>query len=82
VVSAGGIEQAMKRVELAPQAPVTLNVQEKQLTLGDLSLPFEMGDGVRQQFLDGRWDTTAELLANKTQIVATAKKLPYLAEWS
>jgi 3-isopropylmalate/(R)-2-methylmalate dehydratase small subunit len=52
------------------------------LTLGDLSLPFEMGDGVRQQFLDGRWDTTAELLANKTQIVATAKKLPYFAAWS
>ena len=82
VVNAASIEQAMKKIELAPQTQITLNVQEKRLTIGDLSLPFEMGDGVRQQFLDGRWDTTAELLANKTQIVATAKKLPYFAAWS
>jgi 3-isopropylmalate/(R)-2-methylmalate dehydratase small subunit len=82
VVNASGIEQAMKRIELDPRTPITLNIEEKRLTLGDLSMPFEMGDGVRQQFLDGRWDTTAELLANKTQIVATSEKLPYFAAWS
>jgi hypothetical protein len=36
-------------------------------------------EGVRQQFLDGRWDTTGELLANRAAIVALAKKLPYFA---
>jgi hypothetical protein len=34
---------------------------------------------VRQQFLDGRWDTTGELLANREAIAALAKKLPYLS---
>jgi 3-isopropylmalate/(R)-2-methylmalate dehydratase small subunit len=82
VVNAGNIEQAMKKIESAPLTPITLDLQEKRLNIGELSLPFEMGDGVRQQFLDGRWDTTAELLANKTQIAATAKRLPYFAAWS
>jgi 3-isopropylmalate/(R)-2-methylmalate dehydratase small subunit len=82
VVSAAHIEQAMKKIEQDPQVAVSVDVQTKRLTVGDVSVPFEIGDGVRQQFLDGRWDTTAELLANRAQIVETAKKLPYLGGWS
>jgi 3-isopropylmalate/(R)-2-methylmalate dehydratase small subunit len=82
VVSAAHMEQAMKMVEQDPKTSVSVDVQNKRLTVGELSLPFEMGDGVRQQFLDGRWDTTAELLANKAPILETAKKLPYLGGWS
>lgn len=82
VVSSVHIEQAMKKVEQSPNAPVSVDLQNKRLTIGDLVVPFEIGEGVRQQFLDGRWDTTAELLANKNQIVETAKKLPYFSAWS
>lgn len=82
VVNAAHIEQAMKKVDQDPKAVVSVDIQNKRLTVGDMSVPFEMGDGVRQQFLDGRWDTTAELLANQAQIFETAKKLPYLGGWS
>jgi 3-isopropylmalate/(R)-2-methylmalate dehydratase small subunit len=82
IVSSAHIEQAMKKIELAPKTQVTFDLQNKRLVIGELSVPFEMGDGVRQQFLDGRWDTTAELLANESQIVETAKKLPYFSAWS
>ncbi len=82
VVSASHMERAMKSIEQAPSTLVTLDVQGKQVTVGDLVMPFDMGDGVRQQFLDGRWDTTAELLANKEQILQTAQKLSYWTAWS
>lgn len=79
VIAAEDMEKAMKQVEAQPSAVVTVDVQQKRVLIADLSIPFQMGDGVRQQFLDGRWDTTAELLANKELILAAAKKLPYLA---
>ncbi len=82
VVTAASIEQAMVLVEHEPQCTVTLDVMTKKLTLGSMSVGFEMGDGIRQQFLEGRWDTTAELLANKDAVVAAARKLPYLRNWS
>jgi 3-isopropylmalate/(R)-2-methylmalate dehydratase small subunit len=82
VVSAANIERAMTAIEKAPQTSVTMDIRDKKITLGDLDIPFEMVEGVRQQFLDGRWDTTAELLANKAAIVAAAKKLPYFDSWS
>ena len=82
VVSAANIERAMTAIEKAPQTSVTMDIPRKTIKLGDLDIPFEMVEGVRQQFLDGRWDTTAELLANKAAIVATAKKLPYFDSWS
>ena len=82
VVGANAIEAIMKLVEGAPASIVTMNIQTKQLLVDGSSFDFEMGDGVRQQFLEGRWDTTAELLANKDAVVATAKRLPYLSAWT
>ena len=38
-------------------------------------------EGVRQQFLDGRWDTTGEWLQNRDAILALAKKLPYFGQF-
>ncbi len=82
IVSAAHMERAMAAIEQVPETSVTLDVQNKIIKVGDWVMPFEMGDGVRQQFLDGRWDTTAELLANKAAIMAAAKKLHYLTAWS
>jgi 3-isopropylmalate/(R)-2-methylmalate dehydratase small subunit len=82
VVTAASIEQAMVLVEREPQCTVTLDVMTKKLTIGSMSVGFEMGDGTRRQFLEGRWDTTAELLANKDAVIAAARKLPYLSNWS
>jgi 3-isopropylmalate/(R)-2-methylmalate dehydratase small subunit len=41
-----------------------------------------MPDGPRQQFLDGRWDTTGELFAATDAIRATAARLPYFGNFA
>jgi 3-isopropylmalate/(R)-2-methylmalate dehydratase small subunit len=81
-VDAMTMARLMPAIESRPETVVTLDVQNKKLTVGAISTAFDMGEGVRQQFLNGRWDTTAELLANKEAIHAIAKKLPYWSAWS
>ncbi len=78
VVGEAGIEQLMRAVEENPQLEVTVNIEKREVSAGNIRVPFEMADGVRAQFLDGRWDTTAELLANQAAIARTAESLPYL----
>jgi 3-isopropylmalate/(R)-2-methylmalate dehydratase small subunit len=82
VVDTAGIEQLMAAVEKDPTIAVTVDVQTRTVSVGDLQVPFTMGDGVRQQFLEGRWDTTAELFANRDAIAKTAENLPYLNQFA
>jgi len=77
IVDSTTLDRLMTVVENEPQTVVTLDVQNKKLTGASISASFEMVEGVRQQLLEGRWDTTAELLANKEAILTTAKMLPY-----
>ena len=39
-------------------------------------------DGTRQQLIDGRWDTAAELLEDTAAIARVAAKLPYFGGWA
>lgn len=82
IIDAATMNRLMAAIENEPNTDVTLDVQNKNLKVGTESVQFQMGDGVRQQFLEGRWDTTAELLANQDAICATSKKLPYFTAWS
>lgn len=68
-------------VEADPAAPVTVDLEKKEVRVGDVVVPCEIGEGPRQQFLEGKWDSTAELLAGKEQIAATAANLPYFNSW-
>jgi 3-isopropylmalate/(R)-2-methylmalate dehydratase small subunit len=78
VVSERDIECLMAAVEADPSIEVTVDVESRRATAGSIAVPFEMADGVRASFLEGRWDTTAELLANKAAIFEAAKRVPYL----
>ncbi|HEY5959416.1 MAG TPA: 3-isopropylmalate dehydratase small subunit [Polyangiaceae bacterium] len=79
VVSAADIEQLMAAVEANPELTLTVDVEAMRVTAGNVSVPFEMADGVRRSFIEGRWDTTAELLANQAAILETSKRLPYMS---
>jgi 3-isopropylmalate/(R)-2-methylmalate dehydratase small subunit len=81
VVDAANIEKLMTAVEAKPSATVLVDVQTRQVSVEQFAVPFVMGEGVRQQFLEGRWDTTLELLANRDKVAKTASQLPYLNQF-
>jgi 3-isopropylmalate/(R)-2-methylmalate dehydratase small subunit len=81
VADAASVEALQKAVTTEPTLTVTVDLKDKVVTVGALRVPLRIPEGVRQQFLDGRWDTTGELLANRDAIVALAKKLPYLSQF-
>jgi 3-isopropylmalate/(R)-2-methylmalate dehydratase small subunit len=68
----------MTAAEEQPSLRFFINFEECTLSAGSRTLSFEMPSGVRQRFLEGSWDSTAELLGNQAKIRATAQKLPYL----
>ncbi len=81
VVDEAGIQKLMAAVDADPAAPVTVDVENSRVSVADVSVPFEMPEGVRQQFVEGKWDSTAELVAGKDAVAATAANLPYFNGW-
>jgi 3-isopropylmalate/(R)-2-methylmalate dehydratase small subunit len=77
LVREADMERLMSAVEAEPNGELKVNLATKNATFGACSVPFEMSPGVQKAFLEGRWDSTAALLANKEQIERTAATLPY-----
>ncbi len=81
-VAADVAETLLAKVEADPKVEVRVSLQDKAITVAGKSWPFEMPDGVRQRFLTGRWDSTAELLEAGDRIRAQAKTLGYFTGFS
>ncbi len=77
VVDAAAAEALLAAVEKDPAIEVRVDLHTKTITAGAARYPFAMPDGPRTQFLEGRWDSTAELLAAKDAIRAAAAKIAY-----
>ncbi len=75
------IQKVMSANEDAPATVFTVDLETRTISYGDQRLPVSLSDSIRQQFLSGTWDVTAELLAAQDQIRATAAKLPYFNHW-
>ncbi|HEX7668249.1 MAG TPA: 3-isopropylmalate dehydratase small subunit [Polyangiaceae bacterium] len=82
VVDASTIEALMTAVEKNPTLELELSLATKTVKAGGAKYPIQIPDGPRKQFMEGRWDSTAELLGNKDRILATAAKIPYLQNFS
>jgi 3-isopropylmalate/(R)-2-methylmalate dehydratase small subunit len=80
-VSEGDIARLMAAVEEDPSRKVEVDVRSSEIRCGAVTVKGELPEGVRQQFLEGRWDSTLELLEAKKEIVATAERLPYFNNW-
>ena len=76
-VSAEVAGTLMAAVEANPQATIQVSLEEKSITADGKRYAFELPDGVRQQFLTGRWDSTAELLEAADQVRARAASVGY-----
>jgi 3-isopropylmalate/(R)-2-methylmalate dehydratase small subunit len=76
------IAALMERAEREPALPFTLDLRARRITAGDLGFEVAIPEGARQQLLEGRWDTTSELLEDPTAIARVARDLPYFGGWS
>lgn len=83
-VTAGerAIATLMERAEREPTLTFTLDLPRRRLVAGDLAFDVVIPDGARQQLVEGRWDTAAELLDGKETIAAVARALPYFGGWA
>lgn len=72
----------MSAVEAQPDLLIRIHLEQSTIEAGSQRVSFEMPAGVRQRFLEGSWDSTAELLGNLAQIQATAARLPYVGGFS
>ncbi len=76
------IESLMRAVDADPGVEVTADLETQEITCGGKVYRFEMPDGVRTAFLEGRWDSATELLSGKDEIARTASRLPYFTNFA
>ena len=81
-VGAGDIEKLMASVEGNPDLDLTVNLQEKFISIGGVKCALSIPEGPRQAFLEGTWDSTGSLLDGKTAIQETVRNLPYMNGYS
>jgi|SRR6187551_2704836 len=78
IVTEVQIEQLMRAVEQDPTLVLTVDLERLVVSAPGLEVPLSMAAGPRQQFLDGRWDSTTELLQGKDQVVERLAQIPYI----
>jgi len=81
VVEEGDIARLMEANAANPDLIVTVSIADCTVTWDDQSCRLTIPAEVRQQFLDGTWDMTFELLSAREAIMATAARLPYFNQW-
>jgi 3-isopropylmalate/(R)-2-methylmalate dehydratase small subunit len=72
------INELMLAVEADPAAAVAVDLETRTVSAAGRSYTLEIPEGVRRQLVEGLWDTTAELLAGRAEVQATAARLPYM----
>lgn len=72
------IEKLMAVVRQQPQTEIQIDLETKTVTFGDVTAAIDIPEASRITLVKGSWDTTAQLLANESDIHKTAEKIPYL----
>jgi 3-isopropylmalate/(R)-2-methylmalate dehydratase small subunit len=81
-LSREAIAELQDAVEKDPSLAVAVDLEAKEVRAGGKSYPVDMPDGVRQQFLTGRWDSTAELLEGAREVESTVARLGYFKAYA
>ncbi|HXX69793.1 MAG TPA: 3-isopropylmalate dehydratase small subunit [Polyangiaceae bacterium] len=82
VVDPADAEALASAVEQSPALELSVDLRSKTIAAGASRHPFEIAEGPRRQLLEGRWDSTAELLASKERILELAERIPYLKAYA
>lgn len=74
------ISEIANIVEHNPTVEVTLDLDAKQLTVGNKVYNIDIKESARKAFLDGTYDSLGELLKNIDKVMEFEKGLPYRFE--
>lgn len=80
--ASGDVAKFQDHVESNPDEPMVLDLVERTLSTGDLSIPVQIPEGNRKSLLEGAWDATGMLLEGAEATKKTAESLPYVAGFS
>lgn len=72
------IAEMARLIETDPQTPVTVDVANSTVAVGERVFPVTVRESAREALTQGRWDPIAELLEADEAIRQTAARLPYL----
>ena len=78
VVTEAAIDQLMRAVEQDPALVLTVDLERLVVSANGLEVPLSIGEGARQQFLTGRWDSATELLEGKAEVLERLRQIPYI----
>ena len=72
------IDALQRWVDDNPDGEIEIDVASETITYGSNEISVTVDDGQRKALVDGIWDTTALMKANRQAIRATAADLPYV----
>jgi 3-isopropylmalate/(R)-2-methylmalate dehydratase small subunit len=75
-------DSLMRAVDADPALVVAVDLESRSVNAGDASYTLEIPEGVRQQLMTGRWDSTAELLQASSEIRRRAAELGYFTNFA
>jgi 3-isopropylmalate/(R)-2-methylmalate dehydratase small subunit len=78
-VTAEVAEALLAAVEADASLSIRVSLEDRSITAAGRTYGFDMPEGVRQRFLTGRWDSTAELLEAAAEVRARAKTIGYFS---
>ena len=81
-VTPEAIGQLAAAVQANPQLEVTVDLNALQVRAGELTFPCNTLESARTSLVSGQWDFLSQLIEAKSEIQATASKLPYLNQFA
>ncbi len=79
--SSQDVRSLMESVEEVPGQEIALDVDSQVVRYSGGEIPIQIPPAVRDQFLQGNWDTAAQLLSVPREVDRVAQSLPYVAGW-
>ena len=75
--SSDEISELMEYAEKNPGVEINIDIRNLEVDYSGKKIKIIMDPSSRESLLNGAWDTTSTMLANKGRILETASKLPY-----
>ena len=80
LVTSDRVSEWQDRLKVEPHVPVSVDLVERTIMLGDDAYPIEMQETARRSLISGTWDSTAALLIGEEEIASAQSRIPYL-QW-